>query len=99
MMGGLYKGGSGDLERLIALEWRIIRKLEKLAKEAQYDKHRAIYYQNLAAHARTLAFLVKLAGPTTESSQDLAKLLADIDVKLRKFVLRLDRQIVRFKET
>lgn len=84
----IYKGGlsaNTDIEKLIVLEWKIIDKLWELAKDAEYDKHRGVYYQNLSSHARTLALLLKLTG-ATEQTEDLAKLLAQIAKKTKKFV-------------
>lgn len=75
-----------DIEKLIALEWNVIRKLWKLAQKAEYDKHRGVYYQNLASHARTLALLLRVAGVSEDQSGDLARLLQRIEKKAKKFV-------------
>lgn len=85
----IYKGGLSsptDIEKLIILEWNIIDKLWELAEKAQFDKHRAVYYQNLASHAKTLAMLLKLTGASTQQTEDLAKLLEQIAKKTKKFV-------------
>jgi len=86
----INKGGQhdakSDVAKLIALEWKIINKLWRLAQKSEYDKHRGIYYQNLASHARTLAMLLKLTGGSAEKTEDLAKLLQQISKKAKKFV-------------
>lgn len=82
---------SGDsLEKLIALEWKIIDELWALAQEARYDKQRSFYYQTLASHTNTLARLLKIAGVKTDESQDLAKLLQKITKKVRRMARRCD---------
>lgn len=36
-------------QELIEIEWNIITKLLKITEKAKYEKHRAFYYQTLAA--------------------------------------------------
>ena len=76
--------GEGSLESLIAFEWKIIDELWDQVRKAKYDKHRGVFYQNLASHANTLARLLKLAGVKTGESQDLARLLQKIAKKARR---------------
>jgi len=73
-----------SLEGLIAFEWKVIDELWVQVHKARYDKHRGVFYQNLASHANTLARLLKLAGVKTGDSQDLAKLLQKIAKKARR---------------
>ena len=65
----------GALQKLIAMEWEIIDEIWSLAKEAVYDKHRGLYYQSLASHARTLMQLLKMTGATGKEGEDLATAL------------------------
>jgi hypothetical protein len=76
----------GSLQKLIAMEWEVIDEVWGLAKAAGYDKHRGLYYQSLASHARTLMQLLKMAGATGEEGDDLARLLQKMTKKVRKFL-------------
>ena len=76
----------GSLQKLIAMEWEIIDEIWALAKEAEYDKHRGLYYQSLASHARTLVQLLKVTGATGKEGEDLARLLQKMTMKVRKFL-------------
>lgn len=72
------------------MEWKIIDELWDQVRRAKYDKHRSVFYQNLASHTNTLAKLLKLAGVKTGESQDLAKLLQKITKKARRLARRCD---------
>ena len=89
----IYRGGLPTTEKrgpkeLIETEWKIIDKLQTLAKKASYDKQRAFYYQTLASHIRTLSMLLKLHGQPS-NNQDLAKLLSQIQTKAKTLARRL----------
>jgi len=76
----------GSLQKLIAMEWEIIDEIWALAQAAEYDKHRGLYYQSLASHARTLMQLLKMTGATGKEGEDLARLLQKMTMKVRKFL-------------
>ena len=75
-------------KELIETEWRIIDKLQKLADDPKNASQSAFYYQTLASHVRTLSMLLKLHGQQ-DQSQDLAKLLSEIDDEATKLAKRL----------
>ena len=78
-------------KELIETEWKIIDKLTRLAENAQYEKTKAFYYQTLASHVRTLSMLLKLHSQP-DSSQDLAKLLSEINTEATKIAKRLKQK-------
>lgn len=86
--GGLNKPENRTAKDLIQTEWKIIDKLQQLANTARYDKQRAFYYQTLASHIRTLSTLLKLHGQP-DQTQDLAKLLSQIQTKAKTLARRL----------
>ena len=88
----VQRGAKSDIEKLIALEWNVIRRLWELAQKAEYDKHRGVYYQNLASHARTLALLLRVAGVSEDQGGDLARLLQRMEKKAKKFVRVMNRE-------
>ena len=97
----LNKGGysqksqlSRTAKELIETEWKIIDKLTRLAENAQYEKTKAFYYQTLASHVRTLSMLLKLHSQP-DSSQDLAKLLSEINTEATKIAKRLKQKCPR----
>lgn len=94
----LNKGGSSSREQpthtakdLIDKEWKIIEQLQKLAENPANGTQRAFYYQTLASHVRTLSMLLKLHGQQ-DQTQDLAKLLSDIDTDATKLARRLKQR-------
>jgi DNA anti-recombination protein RmuC len=94
----IYKGGidkksqqSRNAKDLIETEWRIIDKLQKLADNPKNRGKQAFYYQTLASHVRTLSMLLKLHGQQ-DQSQDLAKLLSEIDTEATKLAKRLKQK-------
>jgi hypothetical protein len=76
---------------LIEKEWKIIDQIQKLAEDPHYGSQRAFYYQTLASHVRTLSVLLKLHGQQ-DQSQDLAKLLSQIDSEATKIAKRLKQK-------
>ena len=88
----IYRGGRSSaaqarsLKDLIQMEWRIMDELWALAKRAEYEKHRSVYYQTLASHARTLMLLLKATGETGKETEDLAKILQKMTKKVKKFL-------------
>ena len=91
----INRGGVGQAEQttrtakdLINAEWKIIDKLQNLAEKTKSEKTKGFYYQTLAGHVRTLAMLLKLHGEP-EDSQDLAKLLSEINTEAKKLAKRL----------
>jgi hypothetical protein len=97
----IYKGGieknsqqSRNAKDLIETEWRIIDKLQKLADNPKNRSKQAFYYQTLASHVRTLSLLLKLHGQQ-DQSQDLAKLLSEIDTEATKLAKRLKQKCRR----
>jgi len=94
----LNKGGIDKKEQqsrtakdLIETEWRIIDKLQRLAEDPNSANQRAFYYQTLASHVRTLSMLLKLHGQQ-DQSQDLAKLLSQINKKAKTLAKRLKQK-------
>jgi phenylalanyl-tRNA synthetase alpha subunit len=79
---------------LIETEWKIIDKLQKLADDPAHKHQQAFYYQTLASHVRTLSVLLKLHGKQ-DDSQDLAKLLSEIDTNASKLAKRLKQRCKR----
>jgi len=75
-------------KELIEKEWKIIDSIQKLAEDPHYGTQRAFYYQTLASHVRTLSMLLKLHGQQ-DQSQDIAKLLSQIDTDAAKLAKRL----------
>jgi hypothetical protein len=97
----LNKGAIDKKERLsrtakdlIEKEWRIIDELQRLAEDPRYGSQRAFYYQTLASHVRTLSMLLKLHGQQ-DQSQDLAKLLTQINTEATKLAKRLKQKCRR----
>jgi hypothetical protein len=97
----IYKGGivkksqkSRNAKDLIETEWRIIDKLQKLADKPRNRTKQAFYYQTLASHVRTLSMLLKLHGQQ-DQSQDLAKILSEIDTEATKLAKRLKQKCPR----
>jgi alanyl-tRNA synthetase len=86
--GGLPNTENRGPKELIQTEWKIIDKLQTLAKNASYDKQKAFYYQTLASHIRTLSMLLKNHGQPN-NNQDLAKLLSQIQTKAKTLARRL----------
>jgi hypothetical protein len=90
----IKRGGGRSAEQtrtakeLIELEWKVIDKLIHMAEIAKTDNKRAFYYQTLTGHIRTLAMLLKLHGQP-DQSQDLAKLLSDINKQAKRLAKRL----------
>ncbi len=78
-------------KELIEKEWIIIDKLQKLADKKANRRMQAFYYQTLASHVRTLSMLLKLHGQQ-DQSQDLAKLLSEIDDEATKLAKRLKQK-------
>ena len=76
---------------LIEKEWKIIDDIQRLAENPRYRSQRAFYYQTLASHVRTLSMLLKLHGQQ-DQSQDLAKLLSEIDDEATKLAKRLKQR-------
>lgn len=94
----IYKGGIEKNSQqvrtakdLIDTEWKIIDKLQKLADDPSHKRQQAFYYQTLASHVRTLSVLLKLHGKQ-DDSQDLAKLLSQIDQDAHKLSRRLKQR-------
>ena len=94
----IYRGGidkksqqSRNAKDLIETEWKIIDKLQRLAEDPQNVNQRAFYYQTLASHVRTLSMLLKLHGQQ-DQSQDLAKLLSQINKKAKTLAKRLKQK-------
>jgi hypothetical protein len=79
---------------LIEKEWKIIDELQRLADDPHYGSQRAFYYQTLASHVRTLSMLLKLHGQQ-DQSQDLAKILSQIDTEATKLAKRLKQKCPR----
>ena len=97
----IYKGGIDknsqqcrNAKDLIDTEWKIIDKLQKLADNPKNRSKQAFYYQTLASHVRTLSLLLKLHGQQ-DQSQDLAKLLSEIDTEATKLAKRLKQKCRR----
>ncbi len=97
----IYKGGIEKNSQqvrtakdLIDTEWKIIDKLQKLADDPAHKHQQAFYYQTLASHVRTLSVLLKLHGKQ-DDSQDLAKLLSEIDTSAVKLAKRLKQRCKR----
>ena len=91
--GGIDKKSqlSRTAKDLIEKEWKIIDDLQRLAENPRYRSQRAFYYQTLASHVRTLSMLLKLHGQQ-DQSQDLAKLLSEIDDEATKLAKRLKQK-------
>ena len=94
----LNKGGyrqksqtSRTAKELIETEWRIIDKLQKLADDPKNANQSAFYYQTLGSHVRTLSMLLKLHSQP-DSSQDLAKILSQINTKAKTLAKRLKQK-------
>jgi len=85
------EGGGRGIEDLIKIEWEIMEDLRDLALKAKDERLKALHYQNLSSHARTLAYLIGQCGGGIKEGQDLAKLLARINRKARKFVRDIRR--------
>jgi hypothetical protein len=94
----IYKGGivkksqkNRTAKDLIETEWKIVDKLQKLADKPKNKNQQAFYYQTLASHVRTLSMLIKLHGQQ-DQTQDLAKLLSEIDDEATKLAKRLKQK-------
>ncbi len=83
-----------NAKELIDTEWKIIDKLTRLAEKTQSEKTKAFYYQTLASHVRTLSMLLKLHSQP-DNSQDLAKLLSEINIEATKIAKRLRQKCQR----
>jgi len=83
-----------NAKELIETEWKIIDKLTRLAEKTQSEKTKAFYYQTLASHVRTLSMLLKLHSQP-DNSQDLAKLLSEINIEATKIAKRLRQKCQR----
>jgi len=100
----IYKGGLDKTEHnrtakeLVETEWKIIDKLQNLAEKTPYDKQRAFYYQTLASHIRTLSMLLKLHGQP-DQTQDLAKLLSQIQTQAKTLAKRLKHNARSINQT
>ena len=94
--GGISKKShkSRSAKALIDTEWKIIDKLERAAEKTESDKTKAFYYQTLASHVRTLSMLLKLHAQP-DNSQDLAKLLTEINTEATKIAKRLRQKCPR----
>jgi hypothetical protein len=94
--GGIEKKSqqSRTAKDLIEKEWKIIDELQRLADDPHYGSQRAFYYQTLASHVRTLSMLLKLHGQQ-DQSQDLAKILSQIDTEATKLAKRLKKRCPR----
>jgi hypothetical protein len=94
--GGIEKNSqqSRTAKDLIEKEWKIIDELQRLADDPHYGSQRAFYYQTLASHVRTLSMLLKLHGQQ-DQSQDLAKILSQIDTEATKIAKRLKQRCPR----
>jgi len=97
----LNKGGIDKKEQqsrtakdLIETEWKIIDKLQREAENPNNANQRAFYYQTLASHVRTLSMLLKLHSQP-DNSQDLAKLLTEINAEATKIAKRLRQKCPR----
>jgi 5-bromo-4-chloroindolyl phosphate hydrolysis protein len=82
---------SRNVKDLIEIEWKIIDKLERSAEKTQSEKTKGFYYQTLASHVRTLSMLLKLHSQP-DQSQDLAKLLSEINTQATKLAKRLKQK-------
>jgi 23S rRNA pseudoU1915 N3-methylase RlmH len=94
--GGIVKKSQKRLTKrtakdLIEKEWKIVDKLQSLADKKGNEHQQAFYYQTLASHVRTLSMLLKLHGQQ-DQSQDLAKLLSEIDDEATKLAKRLKQR-------
>ena len=94
----IYKGAivkkshkSRTAKELIETEWKIIDKLQKLADDPDNVSQSAFFYQTLASHVRTLSMLIKLHSQP-DNSQDLAKLLSQINAKAKTLAKRLKQK-------
>jgi len=93
----IKRGGGSQTEQtrtakeLIEIEWNVIDKLIHMAENSRNDNKRAFYYQTLTGHIRTLSVLLKLFGQS-DQSQDLAKLLSEINTQATKLAKRLKQK-------
>ena len=94
--GGIDKNShnSRNAKELIETEWQVIDKLTKIAETTRSEKTKAFYYQTLASHVRTLSMLLKLHSQP-DNSQDLAKLLTEINTEATKIAKRLRQKCQR----
>jgi 5-bromo-4-chloroindolyl phosphate hydrolysis protein len=97
----IYRGGIDkklqqvrSAKELIETEWKVIDKLSKIAEKTKSEKTKAFYYQTLASHVRTLSTLLKLHSQPN-NSQDLAKLLSEINTAATKIAKRLRQKCPR----
>jgi 5-bromo-4-chloroindolyl phosphate hydrolysis protein len=97
----IYRGGidkksqqSRNAKDLIETEWKVIDQLTKIAEKTQSEKTKAFYYQTLASHVRTLSMLLKM-HTQPDNSQDLAKLLSEINTEAAKLAKRLRQKCPR----
>jgi hypothetical protein len=93
----IYKGGDRQTESrtakdLIQTEWQIIDKLLHMAENTHSENKRAFYYQTLAGHIRTLSTLLKLHTQPNNETQDLAKLLSQIQTQAKTLAKRLQNK-------
>ena len=97
----IYRGGISEksqqvrsAKELIDTEWKIVDKLTRLAEKTKSEKTKAFYYQTLASHVRTLSMLLKMHSQP-DNSQDLAKLLSEINTAATKIAKRLRQKCQR----
>jgi DNA anti-recombination protein RmuC len=97
----IYRGGISQKSQqvrnakdLIETEWQVIDKLTKIAEKIRSEKTKAFYYQTLASHVRTLSMLLKL-HTQPDNSQDLAKLLSEINTEATTIAKRLKKRCPR----
>jgi 5-bromo-4-chloroindolyl phosphate hydrolysis protein len=97
----IYRGGINQksqqvrsAKELIDTEWQVIDKLTKIAERTRSEKTKAFYYQTLASHVRTLSMLLKLHAQP-DNSQDLAKLLSEINTEATTIAKRLRQKCPR----
>jgi hypothetical protein len=94
----IYRGGidkkshvSRNAKELIETEWKVIDKLTSIAEKTKSEKTKAFYYQTLASHVRTLSVLLKFHSQP-DNSQDLAKLLSEINTQATTIAKRLKQK-------
>jgi hypothetical protein len=63
----------------------------KRTEQPRSEKTKAVYYQTLAGHIRTLSILLKLHGQPDQTI-DLANLLSKINIEAKKLAKRLKQK-------
>jgi hypothetical protein len=89
--GGRVSEQTRTATELIEIEWAVVDKLIHIAEITKNDNKRAFYYQTLTGHIRTLSALLKLFGQP-DQSQDLAKLLSEINKQAKRIAKRLKQK-------